>query len=634
MSNNRELKSKILELEKVISERSQFEAIQCMDQLIVDFPDRYEVMIVCAQYYKEFHDYSKSAELMDRCMGMNGSDKAVMEFASEVYILNKEYRKCLGVVKNYLELYPNDYSFYEKYAYSFQKLGDYRQALLVWKFLEKKSRITSDGLCYMADCVAQLNMGIDKAIEYSMRAMEMDPNNTKSALRLGQLLSFYGESEYAARCFKSYSLRCLDINIFNFSDIYSNYLFFINYNKEGNRSANEIFSDHCQYSTYLKESYIDPRAFSKGPINSSCKIRVGFISADYYIHPVAFFLQPLLENINRDRFEITLYSTTSESVHDRLTEVFKEYGFKWVDISATSHLKAYEIIKSDDNHILFDLSGHTAGNRLPCFALRMAPCQVNWLGYPNTTGLKNMDYRIVDNVTDPIEYAGDYASEELIRIDESFLCYRVPEESSLFDPKSVSEKITFSSYNNLLKISDKSLMLWASVMAQVEDSELVLKYQYTGDHDVSTYLLGRMKGFGIDIERVKLIPAFKKYEDHLSSYNSVDISLDPFPYNGTTSTCEALIMGIPVITLKGFTHASRVSSSILLSAGLDELVANSEKEYVDLALKLAERRSTLLEFKHHVRKSVLNSPLTNEQAFTAKFEKSLEKMYSKMIEES
>lgn len=631
MSRNQELKSRILSLEKVVSEKAQAEAVHCMDELMVDFPDRYEVMVVCAQYYKEFHDYKRSAELMDQCLDINCSDREVLKFSFEVYLLNKDYSKCLDVAKRYLQLNPNDYEFYEKYAYSFQKLGDYRQALLVWKFLEDKGRITSGGLCDMADCIAQLQMGIDKAIEYSMRAIEKDPNSTKSALRLGQLLSFYGESEYAAKCFKSYSLRCLDVNIFNFSDLYSNYLFFTNYNKEGGRSVDEIFNDHCQYSTYLKERRIEPHKFSYAKKNSR-KIRVGFVSADYYIHPVAFFLQPLLENINRDRFDITLYSTTSKNVQDRLTEVFKGYGFKWVDISATSDLKAYETIKDDENHILIDLSGHTAGNRLACFALRMAPLQVNWLGYPNTTGLKNMDYRIVDNDTDPLEYADEYATEELIRIDESFLCYRVPEESSLFNPRTEIDRIIFSSYNNLLKISDSSLILWANVLAEVEDSQLVLKYQYTGDHDVSSYLMDRMKGFGIDTERVKLLPAFKKFEDHLSSYNNVDISLDPFPYNGTTSTCEALIMGIPVITLKGFAHASRVSSSILLSSGLGELVANSEKEYVDIALKLVERRKTLHEYKHHVRKSILNSPLTDEKTFTSKFEKSLETMYSKIRE--
>jgi predicted O-linked N-acetylglucosamine transferase (SPINDLY family) len=273
-----------------------------------------------------------------------------------------------------------------------------------------------------------------------------------------------------------------------------------------------------------------------------------------------------------------------------------------------------------------DLAGHTLGNRLSVFAMHPAPVQVTWLGYPNTTGLKQMDYRLTDNLADPAGMTDHQYSEKLVRLPHSFLCYAPPKSAPQVTPLPEAP-ITFCCFNNYPKVSDTVLKLWARILNAVPGSKLLLKCGSLEDSRVRTLLTGRFTALGIDLSRILLDRFTVHREEHLQRYAACHIALDTFPYNGTTTTCEALWMGVPVVTLAGTTHASRVGLSILENSGLHELIAQDSDQYVEIAAALAYAPERLLKYRLTLREQLSCSPLTDAVRFTA----DLEKVYSELV---
>jgi predicted O-linked N-acetylglucosamine transferase (SPINDLY family) len=292
-----------------------------------------------------------------------------------------------------------------------------------------------------------------------------------------------------------------------------------------------------------------------------------------------------------------------------------------VQCHALSDAQLAQRIRDDGIDILVDLAGHTAGNRLLMFARKPAPVQVTYLGYPTTSGLSAMDYRLSDWEVDPPGYEG-LNSERLVRMARSYYCYRpyegAPEVSAL--PARQAGHITFGSFNNLAKVSPQLLRLWARVLEAVPGSRLLLKARSLGDAGVRASLLERMQRLGIGAERVQLHGWEAQTGGQLALYAGVDIGLDTYPYNGGTTTCEALWMGVPVVTLAGGTHASRMGASLLKAAGLERLVARSEQSYVELAVELAHDREQLELLRAQMRERLRTSPLLDEEGFTRELE--------------
>ena len=293
--------------------------------------------------------------------------------------------------------------------------------------------------------------------------------------------------------------------------------------------------------------------------------------------------------------------------------------------------EAAELIREDEIDILIDLAGHTAGNRMLLFARKPAPVQVSWIGYPTTTGLSAMDYKIVDSYTDPPGMTEQYYTERLLRLPESFLCYKPEREGPEVSPvpSLTSGHITFGSFNNFAKMSPEVVEAWANIMKAVPDSRLLLKSHCFSDAGTRRYASELFVRHGIEKERVELLLYEPSVHTHLSFYSRVDIGLDTFPYNGTTTTCEALWMGVPVVTLSGGTHASRVGKSLLSNIGLGELVALTEKEYMEAAIELANDTKRLQGLRKSLRDMMAHSPLTNAKQFTADLESCYRIMWGK-----
>ena len=305
------------------------------------------------------------------------------------------------------------------------------------------------------------------------------------------------------------------------------------------------------------------------------RLKIGYVSPDFCQHSVAYFIEPLLRAHERQAVEVFCYADVTRP--DSVTARLRGYADHWLITVGRSDDELAERILTDSIDILVDLAGYTSKNRLGVFARKAAPVQVSWLGYPNTTGLAAMDYRLVDAVTDPVGEADAWASETLVRVDGGFLCYGsgkdVPKPT--VPPCLTSRTVTFGSFNNPAKLSDATLDTWARLLERLPKTRLLLKGKPLGDAATRSFFLSRLAERGVAPERVELVAWLSNEAMHLALYDRVDIALDPFPYNGTATTCEALWMGVPVVTLLGDRHAGRVGASLLTQVGFTDWIAGS-----------------------------------------------------------
>ncbi len=355
-------------------------------------------------------------------------------------------------------------------------------------------------------------------------------------------------------------------------------------------------------------------------------MRVGYVSSDFRSHPVSFFMAGIIGTHDRKGFEIFCYSTTSEP--DGRTENFRTLADHFVDLSTFTDAEAAKRIEEDRIDILIDLGGHTSGNPLGIFALRPAAVQASYLGYPATTGCSFIDYRVVDALTDP-EGSASLSTERLIRLPAPFLSYNPhstsPKPSPL--PALSNGYITFGSFNNSSKISEDTLNLWCRVLSEVSDSRMFLKARAFSDEVLCDRLRDQFHQRGIHPSRITFSGILEDAQDHLAAYRSVDIALDTFPYNGTTTTCEALWMGVPVITLVGSLHAARVGLTLLTAVGLQGLAATSLDSFVGLSCAFSEDTNQLAQLRGNLRRIVKHSPLCDHSRLT----RGLEDAYRQML---
>jgi predicted O-linked N-acetylglucosamine transferase (SPINDLY family) len=343
------------------------------------------------------------------------------------------------------------------------------------------------------------------------------------------------------------------------------------------------------------------------------RLRVGFVSPDLGRHPVGFFLIRAVENLDRGQCETVCYC--DRMTKDDLALRFQAAATLWRDVGGLSDKGLTEKILADRIDILFDLAGHTAHNRLLVFARKPAPVQITWIGYEGTTGLEAIDYILADPYTIPAGQEMWYR-EQVLRMPDGYVCYDPPEPSPGVAALAAAKNgyVRFGSFNNPAKITPQVVEVWAKVLGRVPNSRLRLKYQGLGDDSVCRRYLDLFTMFGVDPSRVELTPR-SAYAEYLSAYGEVDIALDPFPFGGGITTCDALWMGVPVITCPDETFASRHALSHLSNAGLTETIAATTDEYVELAVSLAGDLPRLAAIRGRLRPQVDASPLCDGKRF-------------------
>lgn len=392
-----------------------------------------------------------------------------------------------------------------------------------------------------------------------------------------------------------------------------------------------VFAEHVEWGK--RHAYTGPTAYqhrqSRDPERT---LRIGYLSPDLCHHAVTFFFEPLLAEHDRSRFVPVCYSARQRS--DHVTARLHSLSTLWRDVFAMNDEQLANQIYADQIDILVDLTGHMGDNRLPVFSRKPAPIQISWLGYPNTTGLTTIDYRLTDSVADPPGLTDRYYTERLFRLPRGFLCYRPSESAPAVGPlpAASSGAITFGSFNNLSKISPGTIELWSAILLGVPHSRLVLKNASFTDIPTRQPYYQAFEKHGIGHDRLDFRGLHLELTDHQSVYNEIDVALDPFPYNGATTTCESLWMGVPVITLAGKLHAGRVGASILTQIDLPDLIAGSPDEYQRIAVKLAGNRDRLSELRATLRQRMAASPLCDAKAFALAVEQAYRTMWRKWCE--
>jgi predicted O-linked N-acetylglucosamine transferase (SPINDLY family) len=363
------------------------------------------------------------------------------------------------------------------------------------------------------------------------------------------------------------------------------------------------------------------------------KLRIGYMSGDYKAHSCSHFMAPVIGHHHAERVDVFCYMT--ERANDQITMQFRRDAPHWRNVSSLIDQDVIKLIQEDEIDILVDLSGHTSGSRLPIFAAKPAPIQVTWLGYPNTTGLPTMDYRFTDAYADPPGMTEQYHRETLYRL-PNFLCYEprayTPSVSPL--PARTVGRITFGCFNNSNKITDQVVETWAAILKRVENSRIFLKTGSMSDGQTLQAFREKFEKNGITPERVECFVSFPNTFDHLSTYSEIDLTLDPFPYNGTTTTFEALWMGVPMITLEGKVHASRVGHSIMSGIGAGELSAATIEDYIEKAVALAHDLDRIEAYRKVLRDKLQNSPLMDAEKFVTSLENAYFDMWGKAVEKN
>jgi protein O-GlcNAc transferase len=453
---------------------------------------------------------------------------------------------------------------------------------------------------------------LEEAVTAYRQAIRAKPDYAEAYSNLGIALNEQGKLDEAIVAYRQ-AIRIKP----GYAAAHSNLLFSLNYHDKW--TADSLFAAHQEWDERYGRQTSRPTAYANDR-EAGRRLKIGYVSPDFRMHSVAYFVEPLLKEHDRQAIEVFCYAEVKRQ--DAVAADLQRLADHWLVTVGMSDDELAERIQADGIDILVDLAGHTANNRLCVVARKPAPVQVTWLGYPNTTGLKTIDYRLVDAVTDPVGEADAWASETLVRLEGGFLCYGALKDAPepTVPPCLKTGTVTFGSFNNPAKLSAATLDAWATLLSRLPQARLLLKGKPFADPATRTLFQARLGERGVAAERVELVDWLPGAAAHLSLYHRVDIALDPFPYNGTTTTCEALWMGVPVVTLRGERHAGRVGASLLAQIALTDLIANSVKDYVEISVALACNPERLDELHRSLRPRMVASPLCDGAAFARKIE--------------
>jgi protein O-GlcNAc transferase len=461
---------------------------------------------------------------------------------------------------------------------------------------------------------------LDQAVVAFEKAIESQPGYIEAYNNLGAAYTDRGDLDFAIDCFRKAIALKPDSAI-----VHSNLVYTLHFH--AGYGPQKLLQENQRWAEMHEKPLAGARFAHKKQREKSGRLRIGYVSPDFRIHAAACFLLPLLSHHDANNVEVVVYSGVKRP--DAMTERLKTFAPHWRDTTSWSDGQLAHVIHDDGIDILVDLTLHMAANRLLAFAQKPAPVQITWLGYPGTTGMSSIDYRLTDPYLDPPGEGDAFYSEKSIRLPRTFWCYAPLIETPAVNelPALASGRITFGCLNNFAKVTPATIALWIEVMRAVPDSRLIVQ-SYAGSH--LDRVRERFELGGISRERLEFVGKEQPL-DYFRLYHRIDIVLDPIPYPGHTSSLDALWMGAPVITLAGATAASRGGASILSNVGLRELIGRSPAEYIDNARKLANDLQYLADIRRTLPDRMLASPLTDAAQFAKDLEKTYRALWSRYL---
>lgn len=465
---------------------------------------------------------------------------------------------------------------------------------------------------------------LDEAEACYRRAIEIIPEFTEAHNNLGNVFKDRGADGESIECFR----QALALNP-NYGKAFSNLLFTMT--GSAAYGPAEIWAEIGHWNE-MRAPAVGPHPCGhRNDSDPDRRITIGYVSPDFRRHSVSYFFEPLLAAHDRHSVKAICYAEVSDP--DETTGRLKAMSDGWCVTVGRSARDIARQIERDGVDILVDLAGHTKNNRLDVFELKPAPVQVTWLGYPGSTGLGTVDCRLTDAIADPEGESDPYFSEDLIRLPRGFHCYKPPMACPEVSPLPARETgaITFGSFNNLSKVSPDVVSAWARILTGVPGSRMVIKSPCLVE-DMHARCRRAFAGLGIDDHRLELLADMSTTREHLEIYGRIDIALDTFPYNGTTTTCEALWMGVPVVTLRADRTAGRIGASLLTAVGLPHLIADTVDAYVATAKELAGKLDDLDTMRASMRQRMAGSPLCDAVGFARDMEATYRELWRRWCE--
>lgn len=612
------------------------DAMAALNQGVKLFPDNYGLHLQLATALNALGQYEKAEAIFKQAKELGNDHPAKYIGLSNYYAGLGRIDEAMKELKSGADAFPDSALILSNMGTLYTRLDE---DLLASECYLKALRIDPENTNYLVNIggsFASMKKS-DIAVKFYDEALKIDPKFCSAMCAKGGLLANHGQAqEYLSLMAEGLELyrKMPEVSNTNYLTYYSNYIFFLHY--APNIERKKFFDEIIQWQ---KELCSDIEEKASITFNNKCnkdkKLKIGLLSKGFNVHPVGQMIFPALENINKDAFEIHCYTELPADKRDYLTDKIYAVSDRVININNEVNHVLVEKIRNDEIDILIEMTGHSeGGRRLQMIAERAAPVQVKWVGgLFNTSGVPQMDWLITDNVETP-EGEDKWYTEKLYRMPDDYIVYYPP----YYAPK-VSESpaqkngfVTFGNLNNLAKTNSYSIELWSKILHAVPNSKLLLKGNKMDTPFVVEHLQKSFETHGIGIDRL-LIEGGESHQKFLNVYNRFDIALDPHPYTGGLTTCEALWMGVPVVTLPGETFAGRHAATHLTNAGMPEWIAKDEQDYIDIAVKWASDLDALAKLRSGLREHVSKTPLVDGPRFAKNFEIALRHMWGEWCDQ-
>ena len=532
----------------------------------------------------------------------------------------KNFDRAIQLLNQAILIQPNHAQSHNNLGVVFVELGEVQKAMSYYQTAINSQPNYADAHNNLGVVFRELGE-VQKAISCYQKAINIQPDYADAHYNQGNALKELGEFKKAISCYQ----KAINSK-HNYALAYNNMLFTLLYMEK--TDSKYYLSKTREFRSSLKP--INDDLLLKYQFNiKPKKLRIGFVSGDFREHPVGFFLLDTLKHLKNNDLELIAYSNSQ--IEDSLSIKLKSHFTIWHEIVSQSNMNVINKIRKDGIHVLVDLSGHSEKNRLPIFINKPAPVQVSWVGYPGSTGIPEIDYLIGDPFVTPENMNGHF-TEKIFRLPNIWVCFTAPDfDVQISDlPVIKNGYVTFGSFNHLSKINDEVISLWSKILKSIPKSKIFLKTKQLNNSHLKEKIISKFKENGINLNSIILEEGTSRSK-LLNSYNKVDIALDPFPYSGGVTSLEAIWMGVPVLTKKGFKFVSRTTESIIHNLGMPDWVANDENEYVKKAIKFSTNLELLTEINKSLRQVALESPLFNSTLFAKQLNNAFWEMWNNFI---
>ena len=580
-------------------------------------PNHFEANFLLGTLLSQIKNFNEAKQLLQKAIEIQPNHSDVYYTLGIVFKELKEFQKAIDSYEKAIEIQPDHIKAYNNLGVIFKQLNEFQKAIDSY---EKIIKIQPNYVyAYYNLGNAQHELGeYQKEIRAYKKAIEIQPSYEKPYINLGTVLDDLGKYDEATKVYhQAIKLKP------DYARAYSNLLFNLSY--KVNFDPNEYLTEAKKYRTNCqpKKKLSFQYQYEKNPK----KLKIGFVSADFGNHPGGYFTLSTLRELRKKDFQLVGYSATNRK--DEFSVHFKPLFSKWHLIEKKKDDEIVEQIFKDGIHILIEAQGHSAKNRLPIFMHKPAPIQASWLAQ-GSTGIPEIDYFVGSPHITPKEEEKYYV-EKIWRLPEISQCFTPPDFDVKIDnlPATKNNFITFGCINKLAKVNDEVIALWSKVLSSVPNSKLFLKNKDLDDKKIIEDTFSRFEKQNINRNRLILGGESKTRKEVLEAYNQIDIALDPFPFQGNTSTIESVWMGVPVITLKGNRYLFHFGESINANLDMHDWIAKNHEEYISKAIKFSSDLDQLSKLRMNLRETALKSPVFDAPRFAEHFSQMLWSMWNK-----